>query len=261
MPNQEVSLGKRGAGFYFVFFQGREEYYECRFRDMARQARATGAAVLGFNHKGFKSSTGKTLCLSDMVDDGIAVVEFLLQRGVPYEKIIVQGNSLGAGVQEMVSEHYRAIRGRPLRQINSNSFKSLAAVFAHHYKTPFLEKILGKILKYSGWEITAGADFYTLGPYRCHLRRFGDGIIVEGAEYHSMIDFHKNYELCIEDYKETYRWLYEHSQITYKGSSKKDPHIAALHHFQVKSKDSGKYISVYEVINVYLEYCAKNPTD
>lgn len=258
VPSPNIAKGKVGSGLYFILFQGRGEYYECRFRDMARQAQETGASVLGFNPKGFKSSTGKTQRLSDIVDDGIAVVEFLLRRGVRYEQIIVQGNSLGAGVQEMVSEHYRVRKGYPLRQINSNSFKSFAAVFARHYNTPFLEKLFGRILQYAEWEIMPGPDFYRLGPYRCHLRRLGDGIIVEKAEYHSMVNFQGDHDQCPKSYKATHGWLYEHSQLTYMGTSKKDPHMLSLHHFGVKEQDTGQYISVYEVINRYLEASIKN---
>ena len=41
---------------------------------MAMMASQTGATVIGFNPKGFHASSGKTKILSDIVDDGIALV-------------------------------------------------------------------------------------------------------------------------------------------------------------------------------------------
>jgi len=251
IPNQDISQGKAGSRLYFIMFYGKGEYYESRFRDMARQAKETGASVLGFNHKGVHSSSGKISCLAELVNDGIAVVDFLLQRGVSHEQIILQGNSLGAGVQAMVSEHYRAINGVPLRQINSNSFKSLSAVIAHRYKVLFLENFFDVVLNYAGWEITPGIDFYKTGPYRCHLRRLGDKTILPGAEYHVMVDFKADQDSCPETYKATHKWLYEHSQLTYIGKSEEDPHELSLHHFYIKY-NSSEYSSVYDLINRYL---------
>lgn len=254
MPDQDIAKNKPGFGLYFIMFQGRLESYEKRFRDMAMQARETGACVLGFNPKGFFCSEGKTNCLSDMVEDGIAVVDFLLQRGVHHNCIILQGNSLGAAVQEMVSEHYIATKGYAFRQINSNSFKNLGVVFAYYSKLPFCENLFSKILRYLGWEFTPGPNFYRTGPYRFHFRRFGDRTIALAAEYHTMIDFQDDNKHCPKNYKETHKWLYEHNQLVYRGSSKKDPHKLSLHFFQVQDKESGKYISVYDVINRYLTH-------
>ena len=251
IPDQNISNKKAGFGLYFVIFLGKSEYYESRFRDMARQARATGASILGFNFKGMHCSSGRTSCLADLVDDGIAVIDFLLQRGISHEQIILQGNSLGAGIQEMVSEHYQDIKGFRLRQINSNSFKSLSVVIAHRYKVQFLERFFDRILNYAGWEISPGVDFYKTGPYRCHLRRLGDKTILPGAEYHSMLDFKVDQANCLDSYKITHKWLYEHSQLIYKGKSQEDPHKLSLHHFYIKNNE-GEYFSVYDLINRYL---------
>ncbi|MDP4709008.1 MAG: hypothetical protein NWS20_03270 [Rickettsiaceae bacterium] len=250
-PDQNISRDKAGSGLYFIMFYGKGEYYESRFRDMARQAKATGASVLSFNHKGMHCSSGETSCLAALVDDGIAVVEFLLQRGVHHEQIILQGNSLGAGIQAMVSERYRVMNGFSLRQINSNSFKSLSAVIANRYKVTFLERFFDVVLNYAGWEIVPDSDFYRTGPYRCHLRRLGDKTILPSAEYHIMVDFEADQLRCPDAYKITHKWLYEHNQLTYIGKSEEDPHELGLHHFYIKN-DSGEYFSVYDLINRYL---------
>jgi hypothetical protein len=155
-PEKSISKNKPGEGLYFVFFQGSREYYEGRFRDMAIQAKETGASVLGFNPKGLGSSTGKTLKIQDIVDDGIAVINFLLlEKKINPSKIILQGNSLGGAVQEMVSEHFRKTQGFRFRQINSNSFCTLAAVLCYQRKVPSLEFFIKYI------------DFYIISIFYC----------------------------------------------------------------------------------------------
>jgi hypothetical protein len=250
IPNSSISKNKPGHGVYFVLFQGRGEYYESRFRDMANQARETGANILGFNPKGFHNSTGHTRKLSDLVDDGIAVVEYLMQKGVDYRNIVLQGNSLGAGVQEMVAEYFRLNHGINFRQINSNSFKNLASVVAQHYKAPYLEWFFKILLKHAGWEIYPGLDFYKTGPYRMYLSRNGDRTIRDRAEFHSMVDYDADYASSPDGYKETNRWLNERSRIIYTGNRKKDPHELGLSLFKIDEKENR---SVFFMINKFLE--------
>ena len=255
VPSKKIAKNKPGEGLYFLMFFGRLESYEKRFRDVAMQASRTGASVFAFNHKGMFCSEGETNNIASMVEDGVAAVDFLVSRGVLHENIIFQGNSLGAAVQEMVSEHYRLLTARPFRQINSNSFKTLGAVTADILKMPFCVKFFDKFLNYLGWGFKPGPDFYKTGPYRFHLRRFHDRTISKSAEYHAMVDFQKDNDNCPAQYKETHRWLYEHSQIMYRGASKKNPHMLSLYMFEVKDQETGKYLSVYDVINRYLSHC------
>ncbi len=256
---QEVTNSKRkGEGLCFVFFQGRGEFYESRFRDMAIQARETGATVLGFNPKGFRSSTGKTEKIFDIVEDGIAVIKYLLDHmNLKPWQIVLQGNSLGAGVQEMVTEHFRKLYGFSFRQINSNSFKTLAAVLAHHYQVPFLESVIRLVLLYAQWEIIPGKDFYKTGPYRCHLRRQNDRTIAIGAEYNIRVDIESDCAECPAGYRETNRWLYENCQLIYNGNSETDPHFLSLHYFDLPGEEGRGKHSVYKFINRYLEESAK----
>ncbi len=249
---------RNAEGLCFVFFQGRGEFYESRFRDMAIQARETGASVLGFNPKGFRSSTGRTEKIFDIVDDGIAVIKYLLdQMHLKPWQIVLQGNSLGAGVQEMVTEHFRKLYGFRFRQINSNSFKTLAAVLAYNYQVPFLERVIRLVLLYAQWEIVPGKDFYKTGPYHCHLRRRNDRTIAIGAEYNINVDIESDCAECPAGYRQTNRWLYENCQLVYNGNSETDPHFLSLHYFDLPGEEGKGKHSVYSFINRYLEESEK----
>lgn len=249
-PEKRIAQDKPGFGKYFVLFQGRGEYYESRFRDMANQAKAIGANIVGFNPKGFFSSSGKTEVLADIVHDGIAVVDHLLKSGVQVHDIILQGNSLGAGVQEMVFEHFRNSQNISLRQINSNSFKNLAIIVAQYYRLPFLEYFFKILLTYSGWEIAPGPNFYKTGPYKMYLRRKNDRTIKGKAEFHSMINHENDYNASPEGYKETNKWLNEHNCLVYNGRSKKDPHELSLSLFSIDEEESR---SVFHMISLFVE--------
>lgn len=253
--SMQKGLAKNKPGFelYFIFFQGRKEYYESRFRDMARQCRETGASILGFNPKGFNSSDGKTRKIKDIVDDGIAVVDYLLNQGIKLDQIILQGNSLGGAIQEMVSKHFEATLGTPLRQVNSNSFKNLSAVFANRYRLPFLEKLLKKIMHYSEWEIEVGSDFYTTGPHRCYFRRKGDRTILLRAEYHSMIDPESDFIKCPDYFKDTNKWLNAHNQLICKKTTNENPHDLSLHHFiATPLRAAEREYTIYDLINRFI---------
>lgn len=245
-------------GIYFILSQGRGEYYESRFRDMAIQARETKSSVLGYNPKGFKSSTGKTQTIFDLVEDAKSVIRYLLdeEHALP-ANIILQGNSLGAAVLEMASEYYRKHYNLRFRQINSNSFRSLAAVLAYHYKLPFLEKFIRQLLLHAKWEVIPGADFYQTSPYRCILRRLNDRTILLGAEFFAAIDIVNDNASCATLYRETNLWLYNHCQLVYKGNSETDPHFLSLHHFHLPGIEGNSQHSVYKYINLFVSESQK----
>lgn len=242
----------------FILFQGRCEYYESRYRDMAMLSKATGAKVIGFNPKGFHSSTGNTRILMDIVDDGVAVVKHIIKQGYRPEDIIMLGNSLGGAVQEIVCQ--RLIKEQGLsgfRQINSNSFSSLGAVVAYRKGVPFLEKQISRLLSYAGWEIDVPDSFYEVGTHRIHLRRYQDRTILPGAEYHDKVDIEACLSKIPAQYKEQLSWIISHNQIKVKNQSDKDPHNLSLHHFILKEQGNDALegnktdIHVFDLIDVY----------
>ena len=253
-PNKVLSKDKPGHGLYILCFHGRSEYYESRFRDMALFARNTGATIIGFNPKGFHASTGKTKTLSDIVDDGILLIEHLLARNIHPKQIVLYGNSLGGAMQEMVCKHFRQLKSIDFRQINSNSFSSLAAIFSTNMRMPFLENKLTQLMKYVGWEISYDRDFYATGVYRCYLIRKGDKVIKPVAAFCSKVNTLQDIANAPSGYKETLKWLNDNSEVMAIISSKKDPHALSLYHMYLGIQDQkGCYLSVWHFINIYLE--------
>lgn len=259
ISEQNISTSGQGVGKVFVLFQGRAEYYESRFRDMALLCKATGAKVIGFNPRGMHSSTGHIKILADLVDDGVALIHYLMNKGIKAGDVIMLGNSLGGAVQEMVCQKLSHEGVFGFRQINSNSFRSLAAVVAVNLKVSFLEKWVAKLLHYSGWEIDVPSSFYEVGLNRIYLRRYQDRTILPGAEYHDQVDINKCIDKIPYEYKDKLSWILRHNQLYYSGAGLKDPHVMSLYHFKVKKIDEDdksedwREMSVFELINMYLE--------
>ena len=253
-PSKLLSKNKPGDGLYIVFFLGRSEYYESRFRDMALFAQNTGATIVGFNPKGFNSSSGETKILFDIVDDGIAIVESLIACNISPKQIVFYGNSIGAIVQEMVCKHFRKLKLADFRQINSNSFSSLASVFSTNMRMRFLKNKIMKLMKYADWEIDYAQNFYKTGVMRCFLSRKGDEIIKKEASFCSKINRFQDIIDAPEEYRETLNWLNNNSELITISPNKKDPHILSLYNMFLKTQDeNGRNFTVWYFINRYLD--------
>jgi fermentation-respiration switch protein FrsA (DUF1100 family) len=84
-------------------------------------------AVVVVNYRGYGGSTGEPTQKA-LYDDGLAIYDYAIKRGVPAERIVVMGRSLGSGVASMLAG------ARPVRAaILITPFDSLAAVAAGHY--------------------------------------------------------------------------------------------------------------------------------
>jgi pimeloyl-ACP methyl ester carboxylesterase len=86
--------------------------------------------VVVANYRGYGGSSGEP-AQKALYDDGLALYDYAIERGVPPEQIVVMGRSLGSGVASMLAG------ARPVHAaILITPFDSLAAVAAGHY--PFL---------------------------------------------------------------------------------------------------------------------------
>ncbi len=88
----------------------------------ARQIDARAVVVV--NYRGYGGTPGKP-GQKALYDDGLAIYDYAIKRGVPAEHIVVMGRSLGSGVASMLAG------ARPVRAaILITPYDSLAAVAA-----------------------------------------------------------------------------------------------------------------------------------
>jgi hypothetical protein len=160
---------------YIINFVGRGDYYKQFVHRMQDDAEALNANVIGFNFRGVGDSTGYVQSKDDLVIDGIAQVQRLLDQGIPSLNIILKGHSLGAGVASLVAYHFYQL-GQPIYLFNNRSFSSITNYMVAYIRTGFgptgheeffIGKLLGWLAKpfikfglaLTKWEINAGDAF------------------------------------------------------------------------------------------------------
>lgn len=263
-----------GHGLHIINFFGRGEYYEMNFRDMAKQANASGATIYAYNPPGMNTSTGQVRELNDLINAGIAQINDLLQQGIHPDQIILQGNCLGAAVAEEVNKHFQRKVDIQFRRINSNSFKSLNSLLTHLYPLLGKRKVKSKVkkfLQHTGWYTRPGADFIDTNPYKVYMNRPEDKTIKPAAQMQSKVAKEKLKETSQEEIDAEYeahrKWLDEHAamELIKEEVDAKDlqKNIHEMDLYQLQSVNTNEQCTAYEFINRYIRasntYIAKHP--
>ena len=160
---------------YIINFVGNGMGYEQIVDEMRQDAVELDANIVGFNLRGVGMSTSRALSKDNLVTDGIAQVQRLLDQGVSPQNITLKAHSLGAGVGSLVAYHFHQL-GQPINIFNSRSFSNITDFLVGHtrleknedgdavgHKESFGGKILGWIFKpiiklaviLANWEIDA----------------------------------------------------------------------------------------------------------
>lgn len=166
---------------YLVNFIGKGMCYESIIDEMEEDAKALHCNVVAFNFRGVGLSTKRPKSKKDLVTDGIAQIQRLLDLGVPANNITLKGYSLGGGISTLVAKHFFR-RGVILNLFNDRSYSSITNYMVGQIRTklphrkhtghiePFWNRVLGAISKpflklallLTGWEINAAKAFRTL---------------------------------------------------------------------------------------------------
>lgn len=217
---------------YIINLVGNGMCYEQIIDSMKDDAKALQTNVIGFNLRGVNQSKSKlepgvvgapveqrsdrTRSRQDLLTDGIAQVQRLLDRGVSPQNITLKGHSLGAGVATLVAKHFHKL-DQPINLFNGSSFSSLTNFVVGHIRLKrdenrvpvgHKESISGKILGWlakpfimfgialAKWEINAGSAYKSIpSPYKDYMvvrsrkdireHRLDDAIIPHYASIHN----------------------------------------------------------------------------
>ena len=200
---------------YIINLVGNGMCYEHIIDDIKEDAKALKANVVGFNLRGVGQSTGKAKSKEDLVTDGIAQVQRLLDQGMSPQNITLKGHSLGAGVATLVAQHFHQL-GQPINLFNSRSFSTITNFLVGHIRLErdesgdpigHKDSIGGIILGWlaypfvkfgvalAKWEINAGSAFKSIPEaYRDYIvvrsrkeirvNRIDDSVIPHYASIH-----------------------------------------------------------------------------
>jgi hypothetical protein len=204
----EINNLHNKTGNYMVVFMGNGEMLEGRVRYLAKLANNFNCNIVAFNYRGKGLSTGTASKAADLISDGKAVVNNILQKGVYPNKITLYGKCLGAGIATRVAYDYhnlgirlKVALGLPFSSLTSMvdgmyKLKSIPSKSVPNYKlkklgislkTPFLHSIIKK----SNWEINVKNAYNNIPDnykmffqirtrgHKANLNYFGDGVVHE----------------------------------------------------------------------------------
>lgn len=115
---------------FIIKFNGNGMYYGSLLSRFANDANKLGVTVIGFDYRGVCNSTKEPNTFQDLVTDGIAQVQRLLDNGIDSTHITLDGISLGGGVATIVASYFHHI-GKPVHLWNDRSFSSIAKTAAN----------------------------------------------------------------------------------------------------------------------------------
>lgn len=183
---------------FIIKFNGNGMLYQNVLQNFAYDANKLGVTVIGFNYRGVGNSKKTPTVFQDLVTDGIAEVQRLLDSGVDSKRITVDGLSLGGGVATMVASYFHK-NGNPIYLWNDRSFasvsKAAAGMFMPEAKDIFsgtLEYASWSVMKPVGWDVNVANAYKTIpAAYKNHMyvakksdRSDGDGVIAHWASLH-----------------------------------------------------------------------------
>lgn len=165
---------------YVIYFTGRWGCYEKSMPKIIDMANDLEANVVAFNYRGVSRSTGCAYSKNDLITDGTAQVQRLLDKGVNPELIVLRGYSLGGAIATKIAKHFHD-QGIKVVLFNERSFSNVMHViagFLRHIGAPqksgHKSGTLGIILSYvlwpfvklslllTSWEIEAADTFKSL---------------------------------------------------------------------------------------------------
>gem|GEM_PF-7116006 len=164
-----------------------------------QEATKLNASIVAFDYRGVNHSEKSPTCFQDLVTDGIAQVQRLLDKEVDAEKITLDGISLGAAVATLVASHFHK-SGLKVSLINDRSFGMLTSAAAGMFAPNIVgfigdslhgssQSSLWSVMKPSGWEANIIKAYESIpSEYKCYIyvtpKAPGDGVIAHRASLH-----------------------------------------------------------------------------
>lgn len=185
---------------YIIKFNGNGTLLQDMLDSFSHDATKLNCKVIGFNYRGVGKSEGKPRVKSNLVTDGIAQVQRLLDEGANPKNIFLDGTSLGGSIATLVAEYFDKL-GITLNLFNFISFSSTSkfvlvkmAPDATGLKESIAEGCISTGLRCNDWQIDV-ADAYRQHPVDAKaymvikeedpVTHYGDGVIPDKASLHS----------------------------------------------------------------------------
>ena len=158
-----------------IQFCGNNMLYQDHMPLLQERASTHNAIVVAFNYRGVNHSLGMPFSKEDLIIDGIAQVQRMLDRKIRPENIILDGYSLGGGIASYVAKYFHE-RGLPVRFFCDRAPTSLTDVVVGHIRLKkstnayeesnwgkffafILKPVISVIIRLFKWEINTEANW------------------------------------------------------------------------------------------------------
>jgi len=149
---------------YLIFFCGNNMAYKVRLPEFQKIIETIAPAIIAFDYRNVHYSQGRVYSKQELLNDGIAQVQRLLNAGVAAENITLHGLSLGGGLASLVAAHFHSQSpAQKVYLVADRTFPSLT------------DAVLGKVLPELGYS-KARAPLRALG--RAILKPFIQAILL-----------------------------------------------------------------------------------
>ena len=184
---------------YIIKFNGNGGLYQDLIRSYIQDATNLKAKVIGFNYRNVGDSTLQPKQYKELITDGIAQVQRLIDLGVNSTQILLDGHSLGGSIATKVAKHFYD-KGQPIYLWNDRSFSSLGKAAAGII-TPESSQSLetsfaissSSVLAVTGWNANVASDYNAIPKdykgYMFASKKSGDGVISHAASLHRGVKF------------------------------------------------------------------------
>jgi pimeloyl-ACP methyl ester carboxylesterase len=149
---------------YLIYINANAMFLNQNIEDMIGDAKACpNTTVIGFDYRGVGKSTGNPVTQHDLVTDGIAQVQRLLDQGVDPKAITLYGRSLGGAVATLVAKHFHDL-GQTINICNDRSFSAVSNIVKGWlgFVGWVLKPIIKGFLVLAGWEMEVASAFESL---------------------------------------------------------------------------------------------------
>lgn len=178
--HNEQKIKPIGEQVFVIYFNGNGTHIACCLEDdLLPNVIQYKYNQVCFNFRGTNRHGQAPLTANDLVTDGIAQVQRLLNQNVLAKNIFLRGHSLGGAIAAIVGQHFHA-HHQPVRVFNERSFSNMTDLACWHLRgmiqpeKSLLRRIGGRLavsllLRLTGWEINAAEAFKSIPPeYRAY---------------------------------------------------------------------------------------------
>jgi len=220
--------------------------YETHWIDITEQAFITGAVIHNFNYNGFKDNDG-SISRNDLIYNGIAMVNTLLEDQIHPDKIILQGHGSGTEIATEVVKQFLITDDIELTHFSYNSNNSL-----QDKNNNFTKKTKKELSKIAIFDSKLANIFERIGPRRLHAHN--DEKNKKTYRLSNKKRIKSNLDDCPEAFIEVRNFLEKEAS-----GLRLAPHIKhkAASDWQLKDIETTSGISYFQLLNYFISNSQK----